>query len=197
MAAAYWVPLLLVAALGGLAGLLPARFPAWPWRAVGGGVGVVLAACELSWIVVSTLVRPWSARSDLPLQLCDVGALVAAAAMFLPRLRVLSELTWYWGLGASPVAILIPQVGAGFSSYLYFQYYLEHGGMVVAGVLLAAAFHLRLTWASGLRGAAITALLAIGIGLVDLATGGNYLFLWALPSDAGPLLRLGTWPGTA
>ncbi|MGH7921767.1 MAG: hypothetical protein ACREQM_17765, partial [Candidatus Dormibacteraceae bacterium] len=92
----YWVPIVVAGAAAIGAGWLPRRRPRWPWRAIGVCLAVVLAVCEGTWWVKLLGTRPFSAATDLPLQLCDLTAWVAAAAMLLRR-ETLYDLTWFWG----------------------------------------------------------------------------------------------------
>ena len=189
----YWIPIAAVA-VAMLATLwLPHRFPAWPWRAAGVVLGVALVVCEVSWWVKLLGQRPWQAATGLPFQLCDLTAWVAAAALFWRR-DVLAELTWFWGVGGAIPALFLPIRGGGWPSWFYVEYYVLHGGLIVAALLFAGAYHLRLRRHSVRRAIAITSLLAIAMGIVDAFGNANYLYLRAVPAVAGPLLRFAVWP---
>lgn len=180
-----------LAAIG--AGLLAHRFPHWPWRAAGIGLAVVLVVSEASWWVKLLATRPFDPGVDLPLQLCDITAWVAAAALVWRR-EILRHLTYFWGVGGGIPALFIPVLGAPFPSWYYFEFYLAHGSLIVAGVLMVVAFGVRIRRTTMIRALAVTAALSVVIGIVDVAIGGDYLYLITLPPAAGSLQSLSSWP---
>jgi hypothetical integral membrane protein (TIGR02206 family) len=136
----------------------------------------------------------WSASVNLPLQLSDAATLTAVAALWRPRAGLLTELVWFWAFSASLQALLTPDLGYAFPDVLYFTYFATHGGVILAACLLVLGLRrLPRPWALwrvlGLT-AAFAALAAIGC----LATGGNYMFLRAKPSNGSILDALGPWP---
>lgn len=60
----------------------------------------------------------WSAETDLPLALCNMAVLVAAAAC-LWQVPVLVELTC-WGLTATLQAVVTPDLDVGFPHLVFF-----------------------------------------------------------------------------
>jgi hypothetical integral membrane protein (TIGR02206 family) len=158
-----------------------------------------LAVALLAWVVAYHLVvsvrGSYEADSDLPLHLTDAATLVAALALWKPR-PLLFELTYYWGLTASLLAVLTPGLDAddGFESFFYWHYFFTHSGVVVAALLLA--FGLGLTARPGavrrmfFATAAWAAVAAAGNAL----TGGNYMFLRERPETASLLDYMGPWP---
>jgi hypothetical integral membrane protein (TIGR02206 family) len=130
---------------------------------------------------------------SLPLQLCDVAIFVAAAALWA-RSRALAELTYFWGLAGTVQALLTPDLPQHFPSYPYFQYYIAHGGVVAAALVLVIGLGLHprrwaLAWV-----AAITVAYAALVGGVDLITGADYMYLRAKPPSPTLLDVLGPWP---
>lgn len=88
-------------ALGALACValcVAARRHPGPWaNTAARAIGVVLVADAVSYTVALAVGGTWSAETDLPLALCNMAVLVAAAAC-LWQVPVLIELTWFWGL---------------------------------------------------------------------------------------------------
>jgi len=128
--AIYVVPLVVIAVLSVLAVVLPWRWGGLPWGIVAGVLGGVLLVAELSWwaVLASRAFRGgWTAATGLPLELCDVTAMVGAVALWWRR-PILVEVLWFWGIGGGLLAILTPELPAGFPSWLFFQYYVVHGG---------------------------------------------------------------------
>lgn len=191
--ATYLVPLAATAALSALAVVLPWRWEALPWRVVGGVLGGVLLVAELSWWAYLASREGWTAATGLPLELCDVTAVVGAIALWWRR-PLLVELLWFWGVAGGLLAILTPELPAAFPSWLFFQYYLVHGGIVVAPLLLTVGLRVwprpGAVWWVG----AVTLGYGLCMGVVNILTGGNYLWLRHPPATPNLLDLLGPWP---
>jgi hypothetical integral membrane protein (TIGR02206 family) len=154
-------------------------------------LAVLLVVNQLSWYAVerSSLSVQWS----LPLGLCEIGTFVAAAALWWRR-HLLVELTYFWGLGGTIQALLTPELYNLFPSYYYFQYYINHGGMVLAALYLVAGLELVPGRGAVVRVAAITFSYMVVVAGIDRLTGGNYLYLVSPPPTFSLLDVLGPWP---
>jgi len=166
----------------------------WPgtWLRV---LAVVLVVDEVSWwVFVGAGGVPDSELAySLPLQLCDVAIFVAAAALWTRR-QLLVEVTYFWGLAGTVQALLTPDLPEHFPSYPYFEYYIAHGGVVCAALLLVVGMrrHPR-PWAA-VWVMALTIAYAALVGALDAVTGANYMYLREKPSAPTLLDLLGPWP---
>jgi hypothetical integral membrane protein (TIGR02206 family) len=166
----------------------------WPgtWLRV---LAVVLVVDEVSWwVFVAAGGVPGSELAySLPLQLCDVAIFVAAAALWTRR-QLLVEVTYFWGLAGTVQALLTPDLPEHFPSYPYFQYYIAHGGVVCAALLLVVGMrrHPR-PWAA-VWVMALTIAYAALVGALDAVTGANYMYLREKPPAPTLLDLLGPWP---
>jgi hypothetical integral membrane protein (TIGR02206 family) len=178
-------------ALAGAGLTLAARLAPGRWtRPAARVLGLGLLAVESSWWLYWLPLRGgWSPATGLPLQLCDLAAFIAGIALLWPR-PILVELTYFWGLGGTLQALLTPDLKERFPSYPYWQFYLAHGGVILAALILVVGLRL----GPVPRVAALTLGLALVDGLVDLATGGNYLFLRQPPGNVSLLTYMGPWP---
>ncbi|MDQ5832214.1 MAG: TIGR02206 family membrane protein [Actinomycetota bacterium] len=171
-----------------------ARRGAWT-RLVARGLAVLLIAAVLAYHLVVALRGSYALDFDLPLHLTDAVTVVAALALW--SLRPLPfELTYFWGLTASLLAVLTPALGAddSYPSLLFWHYFVTHSGVVLAAVFLAFGLGLtarpRAVGRVFLATAAWAALAAVGNAL----TGGNYMFLRERPETPSLLDYLGPWP---
>jgi hypothetical integral membrane protein (TIGR02206 family) len=168
----------------------------WPghWRAwVARGIGIVLLADLVSYIAVQTADGTWSAKTSLPLPLCDVGVLVAAVSC-LWNIPVLVELTYFWGLAGTLQAVAFPDLSSSFPSLVWFQYVAGHLGIVYAAVFLVVGLRIRPRQGAMVRVFLITAVYTAFVGVVDWLSGANYMFLRQPPSEWTLLKVLGPWP---
>ncbi len=186
------VALVATAALAVAAAYLTrARSTGWAVRASRALALLVLAA-YLTDHAVAAARGLWSVRVYLPLHLSDAATLVAVAALWTAR-RPLVELTYFWGLTGALQAALTPDLGHGFPDVLFFTYFVTHGGVVVAALLLVAGRGIVPHPGAVARAFAATLAVAAAAAAGSLATGGNYMFLRRKPSDS-LLDLLGPWP---
>ncbi len=157
-------------------------------------LAVVILVAELSWYVVYLpLQGNWSASYGLPLQLCDVAGFIAPAALWW-RQWLLVELTYFWGLGGTIQALITPDLREHFPSYPYWQFYLTHGAIVLAAVFLTAGIRAQPRPLAVLRIFLLTLGFTVTVALVDLMTGGNYMYLRQPPLNGSLLNVMGPWP---
>src|SRR5579864_290978 len=125
-----------------------------------------------------------------PLQ---AGCFVVAAALWW-RTRFAFEVSYFWGLGGTLPGLFTPDVPGHFPEPVYFQYYAEHGLLVLGAFYLVVALRMRPAQRAVLRVSIATAIYATAVGVVDYLTGGNYLFLRNLPPTRTLLDYMGPWP---
>lgn len=165
-----------------------------PWRVLAAAaIGVVLLADALAYIVGLAVAGTFSARTDLPLALCDVALLVAAAAC-LTGARQLVELTYYWGMAGTLQAVITPDLSSGFPHLVFFEYLVGHLGIVLAALFLVVGLGLVPRPGAVPRALAITAGYTVLVGMVDWLSGANYMFLRRPPGEWTLLRLLGPWP---
>jgi hypothetical integral membrane protein (TIGR02206 family) len=191
--AEHGLALLVIAAL--IAGVL-AVARRWPGRWVEPGARVIAVAvvlAEVGWWAITIADGTWTVRWSLPLHLCEAGCFVVAAALWW-RTRFAFEVSYFWGLGGTLPGLFTPNVPGHFPQPVYFQYYAEHGLLVLGALYLVIALRMRPARRAVMRVWLATAIYAVVVGGVDYATGGNYLFLRNLPPTRTLLDYLGPWP---
>jgi hypothetical integral membrane protein (TIGR02206 family) len=158
-------------------------------------LAVVLVVDEVSWwVYLLAGGEPGSRLAwSLPLQLCDAGIFVAGFALWFRR-KWLVELTYLWGLTGTVQALLTPDLPQPFPTYPYFQYYIAHGGVVAAALVLVFGLGLYPRRSAVARVAAITVAFTAFVGIVDALTGANYMYLRSKPATPTLLDVMGQWP---
>jgi len=187
------LPLVVIA--GAIAAVLLAarRWPG-PWVDQGARViAVAVVLAEVGWWVIVIDDGTWSVRYSLPLHLCEAGCFVVAAALWW-RTRFAFEISYFWGLGGTLPGLFTPNIPGHFPEPVYFQYYAEHGLLVLGAFYLVVALRMRPATRAVLRVSLATAIYATAVGVVDYLTGGNYLFLRNLPPTRTLLDYMGPWP---
>lgn len=129
----------------------------------------------------------------LPLHICGISTFLVAI-MLLRRSFSFYEVLIFWGLGATPQAILTPNLEYAFPHPQYFGFFITHG-MIIVGVLYATlVFDFRPTWKSFGKGILALNLYALFVTPFNLFLDANYLFLRAKPAGASLMDSLGPWP---
>lgn len=171
-----------------------ARVRPGQWTVVAGrslALGILINEC--GWWVWLAEQHTWSASYALPLQLCDVVAFVAAGALWF-RHPLLVELTYFWGLAGTANGLISPDVQDHFPGYLFLQYFIAHGAIVAAALFLVVGLRITPRRGALLRVVALTLALAAIDAVVNLVTGGNYMYLRHTPGVASLLDVMGPWP---
>ena len=187
---------LVATATAGVALPVGARAHPGRWtRVVSRGLSVLLIGAFLALPLVLGPRGEYELDSDLPLHLTDAVTVVAAVALWSPR-RLPFELTYFWGLTASALAVVTPALGAdeGVSSFLYWHYFVTHSGVVVAAVFLAFGIGLTARPGAVWRIFAATTAWAAVAAVGNAITGGNYMFLSERPETPSLLDYMGPWP---
>jgi hypothetical integral membrane protein (TIGR02206 family) len=157
------------------------------------GLAASLALLDLAFL--------WSAVAEgrlawwefLPLQLCDLAVLLAVYALVFQS-PTAYELVYFWGGAGSVIAMLTPDIGTGFPSSDFLFFFALHGGVVAAAIVLTAGFGMRPRAGAVWRVLVLTNAYALVVGLVNLATGANFLYLCEKPAAGSLLDWLGPWP---
>jgi hypothetical integral membrane protein (TIGR02206 family) len=187
------IPLFVIAAGIALV-LVVARWRRGPFVEQGARViAVAVVLAEFAWWVLAIAQDRWSFQYNLPLHLCEVGCFVLAAALWW-RKQFAFEVAYFWGLGGTLPGLFTPSIPGRFPDAVYFQYYAEHGLVVLGALYLVLALGMRPARGAVLRVFTATVIYAVAVWFVDLATNGNYLFLRYLPPTKTALDYMGPWP---
>jgi hypothetical integral membrane protein (TIGR02206 family) len=174
--------------------VVAARRSAGPWTKVACRIlALLIVANEIGWWVWLAFYGVYRADYALPLQLCDLACFAAAAALWTRR-PLLVELTWFWGLAGTANGLITPDVANHFPDFLFLQYFIAHGGIVLAAFLLVIGLRISPGLWSSVRVFVLTCFVLVVDGLVDLAINANYLYLRHPPGVHSPLDLLGPWP---
>src|SRR5262245_41392247 len=177
--------------------VLVARSPKLFSSAQTDGLGRILGVSLVAYVVAAYtqkgLAGELSLESSLPLELCHCVLLACIVALFWPN-RLAFEIAYFWGLGGTLHAVVTPDLGQGFPSWDFIQFFWAHGTILVAIVYLIAARKLRPRPASVPRMFLALNLYALAVGTIDLAFGWNYGYLRSPPSQPSLIDYLGPWP---
>jgi hypothetical integral membrane protein (TIGR02206 family) len=139
----------------------------------------------------------WPGRFDigesLPLQLCDLGMVLAPLAL-LTRRRLLRTLVVFWGLGLSTQAFIVPVEEAGPAQPVFWLFWLGHTQVIAAGLYEVGVAGYRPRRSDFVRALAGIVAYAAAMLVLNPLVGGNYLYIGPGDEQPGIVLALGPWP---
>lgn len=174
--------------------VLGARTRPGPWTVTAArALAVLIVLNEFGWWTWQASHHALTLAGDLPLFPCDVAGFATALALWF-RTQALVEISWFWGIAGTANGVITPDIGDRFPSYLFFQYFIQHGAIPAAAFFLVLGLRMYpRPWASARALGFAAALLAFD-ALVNLWTGGNYMFLRSVPPGTNLLDLFGPWP---
>ena len=190
---AYWSSVAMAAVLCVSLCLLARRRPG-PWTVVVARViGLILAADVITYSVSLAVAGTWSAKTSLPLALCDAAVVVAAVACWW-RIPMLVELTYFWGLAGTLQAVITPDLNVGFPHLVFFEYVVGHVAIVASALFLVVGMRIVPRPGAVRRVFLISLAYTAMVGAVDAVTDANYMFLRQPPGEWTLLRVMGPWP---
>lgn len=135
----------------------------------------------------------WGLTYSLPLQLCSVSLLLTALMLYTGSRRIY-QVAYFWGVAGAAQALLTPELYYGFPHFVFWQFFCAHGLIVTGCLWMTFVEGLRPDWPSLGRAFAALNIYAAFIGMLNLLTGSNYLFLCRKPVNPSILDYLGDWP---
>ena len=156
-------------------------------------LGWFLLVNELFYLAWSLWSGGWSMEYSLPLHLCD-AAIILAGIMLIFKSFSAFEIVYFWGLGGALQALLTPDLYYPFPHVIYFNFFLNHSAIITAIAYMISVKSWKPSFSSIIKTFVFTNLYMAVISIVNLATGGNYMFLCSKPENPSILDFLGPWP---
>ncbi len=129
----------------------------------------------------------------LPLELCHCVMLASVVSLIRPN-RFASEIVYFCGLAGTVPAMITPDIGRGFPSWDYVQFYWAHGTVLLVVVYLLVGQGFRPQRSSMWRVFAAVNMYAVAVGAIDAVFGWNYGYLCEKPAHPSLMDYLGPWP---
>lgn len=157
-------------------------------------MAAVLVVNELAWHAWNLATGQWTLQTMLPLHLCSILVWLNAYMLVTRNYRIY-EFAYLIGIAGALQALLTPDLGIyAFPHFRYFQTFVSHGLIVTSAIYMTAVEGYRPTPRSVLRVLVIGNLYMVGVTLLNLAIGSNYLFTAHKPLTASLLDVLPPWP---
>jgi len=157
------------------------------------GMALVILVCQGGMQLETMLPDNFHLAGSLPLQLCDLAWIVAVYALWTHR-PIPFALVYYWGLSATVLAMLTPDLHHGFPHFHFWMFYFGHAAVVAAAVYLCWGVGLRPTWRLYALTCLTTTSFAAGLYGLNRLLGANYMYLNEKPRPGTMLDFFGPYP---
>jgi hypothetical integral membrane protein (TIGR02206 family) len=156
-------------------------------------LGLLIGINELVWygyvLAQGWVVFPYG----LPLDLCDVVLWLTVFTLFTLK-QWSFDLIYYWGLIGTGMAVVTPDIGASFPSYIAIKFLFAHGAVVTAILFLVWSRLARPRKDSWWKALLWVDAYAAVIGAFNLVFHANYFYLCRKPASGSLLDYFGPWP---
>jgi hypothetical integral membrane protein (TIGR02206 family) len=135
----------------------------------------------------------WNISYTLPFQLCSIS-LILCLILIVTNSRMIASVLYFFGIIGAFSALLTPELFLGFPHFRYFQFFITHILIIWTALYYVWVRNYipsrRSIWTSFffLNGFALMAF------LVNIISGGNYMFLSQKPDNASLIDYLGPYP---
>jgi len=155
---------------------------------------MVLILNEAAWHLWSWLTGQWDIQMMLPLHLCSLSVMIGAI-MLITKNYFAYEFIYLLGISGAFLACLTPALDKyGFPHFLFFQFFISHGGIIIAGIFMTVVEGYRPFYKSILRVFLVGNLALLLAAIVNANIGSNYFFIAHKPETASPFDWMPPWP---
>lgn len=154
----------------------------------------VLIVSELSLHTWLWWFEDWGYQYALPLHLSSISLLLAVLLLWIKSYR-LFEFTYFVGVGSALQAMITPDISEfTFPHYRYIQFFIAHGGIVLANFFMVFVEGFRPKWKSLWRAFFYLNLYTLFIFIINIIIGSNYMYISRKPINPSLIDYLGPWP---
>jgi len=159
-------------------------------------IGVTIGQ-ELSLNIYRVIMGEWTLDNSLPFHLCGLAMIITSFILLTESKKIFTSTFFILMIGAT-LAILTPAVEKelGFPHYRFLQFFLGHGMIMVnfTFMLFVMEFHKEVKYIHLLHNFGTVIVLAAFNLIVNVITGGNYMYLMGKPGEGTAFDLFGEHP---
>ena len=131
----------------------------------------------------------WTFKSNLPIHLCSVSALICCFIGFTKKNQLLFEFLFYAGIIGGLLSILTPQITL-YNEYYFFyiMFYFKHASIIAIPLFMRYGLNMKLTKFSWLKVFGLVNLLLLFVLPINALIDSNYLYVSRPPMVNNPLI---------
>tara|TARA_B100001093_G_C26845873_1_gene1022750 strand:+ start:1251 stop:1946 length:696 start_codon:yes stop_codon:yes gene_type:complete len=134
----------------------------------------------------------WNLKESMPFHMCRL-MWIGSFFLLFSKSQIALEFVLYMGMMGGLHSLLTPQLTHGSNSLLLFDYFFVHGGLIVAPLLCVFSLGMRPRKNAWYRTFLYLQIPILFVALIDVFSGGNYMYLAVKPIVDNPFL-VGDWP---
>lgn len=158
---------------------------------------IITIGQELSLNIYRVAMGEWMLETSLPFHLCGIAMIITSFILLTESKKVFVSTFFILMIGAM-MAILTPAVegGFGFPHYRFIQFFVGHGMILVnfTFMLFVMEFYKDIKYKHLLYNLVTVVVLGIFNYIVNLLTGGNYMYLMGKPGPDTAFDLFGEYP---
>lgn len=157
------------------------------------GIILLLIVSEVSLNVWYVFTDSFDMRYSLPFQLCSISVYLSTIMLFTKK-QVLFEIVYFAGIGGALMAILTPELFYSFPHYRFMHFFIAHAAILLACFYMVWVEKRKPTLLSLAKSFVFVNIMAMVAFIVNIVTGGNYMFVGAKPTNGSIIDFLGPYP---
>ena len=156
-------------------------------------MSITVAATVILWTLIRLRLGQFDITTDLPLDICNLTAILLPFLMWNPTKRV-HQVLYFLILAGTLQAVLTPDLPHGFPHFYFLKYWTVHGGLVVCAVYYTVVFRFYPEKKSILFAFVWLQIYTVFVFFANVLLGANYFYLMHKPPAVSLLDYLGPWP---
>ena len=135
----------------------------------------------------------WMLEHSLPLHLCGMSTILSIVVLVYPK-QNLYEFLYFVGISGAIHSLLTPEFSIGSEGFLFYEYFISHGGILLSSLYLTIALGMRPRQGSWWKVFLYSQLLIPLVGGINYLIDANYIYLCEAPDVDNPLMFTKVWP---
>ncbi|WP_323788193.1 TIGR02206 family membrane protein [Psychroserpens sp.] len=157
------------------------------------GLGIFISLSVLSFHVYHICFESYDIKTDLPLYLCSLIALLIPIFSY-HRKYWMFEVLVFWIIAGTIQGVLTPDIAIGFPSFDYFRYWIVHLGLLCIIFYAIFVFEMKPRLKSVFISFFALQLYVVFMVCINVLLDANYFYLNEKPKSASVLDYFGEWP---
>ena len=134
----------------------------------------------------------WTIESSLPFHLCGISSIISAIILFRFN-QSLYEFLALLGVAGAIHSFLTPEFTTGTQGFLFYDYYIAHGGIILSALYLTYVQGYKPRIGSWWSVFCASQLFIVVVSLFNILLKSNYMYTCQKPIVENPLI-FGQWP---
>lgn len=192
--AEHWIPLLVGLVFGSLLIIYAKRkLTAKNQKTLIHIFAIAISLTVLTFHLHKLIVGTYDIRTDLPLYLCSLIALLIPIFTYY-RKYWMYEVLVFWIIAGTLQGIITPDIATGFPTFDYFRYWVVHLGLLIIIAYATVVFGLNPKIKSIFKSFFALQLYVVMMMVINYFLKANYFYLNHKPKSASILDYFGEWP---